>query len=54
MAKLNFQSSESHDPSEIILICRFAAQISMLMHSKQSRVVSTQIWVKYGQTQMLG
>ncbi len=26
MAKLNFQSSVSHDPSEIILICRFAAQ----------------------------
>jgi len=24
------------------------------MHSKKCWVVSTQIWVKYGQTQMLG
>jgi len=24
------------------------------LHSKQCWVVSTQIWVKYGQTQMLG
>jgi len=27
---------------------------SVLVHSKQCWVVSTQIWVKYGQTQMLG
>ncbi len=31
MAKLNFQSSVSHNPSEIILICWFAAQETFLI-----------------------
>jgi len=29
-------------------------QIEKSVHSKKSWVVSIQIWVKYGQTQMLG
>jgi len=31
MAKLNFQQSVSHDPSEIILICGFAIQKTFLI-----------------------
>ncbi len=30
-AKLNFQSSVSHNPSEIILICWFAAQETFII-----------------------
>jgi len=30
------------------------AKPNMSIHSKKCWVVSTQIWVKYGQTQMLG
>jgi len=44
MAKLNFQhhyskSSLSHDPSEIILICRFAAQKELILLSMLKAVV---------------
>ncbi len=31
MTKLNFQSSVSHDPSKIILICQFGAQEPFLI-----------------------
>ncbi len=31
MEKLNFQPSVSHDPSEIILICLFAAQETFII-----------------------
>jgi len=37
----------------IMLLCVFAI-LRHLLHSKQHWVVLTQIWVKYGQTQMLG
>jgi len=32
----------------------FACVEQLTIHSKKGWVVSTQIWVKYGQTQMLG
>jgi len=34
--------------------CLIMPQEEVVVHSKKCWVVSTQIWVKYGQTQMLG
>ncbi len=47
MAKLNFQqqllqSSVSHDPSEIILICRFAALETFIIISSSSSSISVE------------
>jgi len=43
------QNKPKKNPVLIVLLL-----VTVLLHSKKCWVVSTQIWVKYGQTQMLG